>query len=104
MASKKIDGNTIVYSAAAWWRDNDPSMQAVALTSKRVEKEIEKQMREAARWARDDGNYETIREALGDIAWSGVHTFALKDLASSRELREAIDELEDSGVWYPPTP
>lgn len=100
----KVNKNTTVYSAAAWWRDSDPSMQAVALTAKRAEKEIEKLMRESARMARDDGSYKYMTEALDDIAWSGVHPFKLGDLAVPRELDSAIDDLEDRGVWYPETP
>lgn len=99
----KINKNTKVYSAAAWWRDSDPSMQAVALTAKRAQQKCEELMKYAAREARDDGSYKTIVAALDDIAWSGVHAFSLGDLASSRELDDAIRDLEDNGVWYPET-
>jgi hypothetical protein len=97
-----ITGDTTVYSAAAWWRDSDPSMQAVALTHKKAETEIRKQIKDAARTAaRDDESYPSINAALDDIAWSGVHPMRLGALASARELEQAIADLEDSGVWYP---
>jgi hypothetical protein len=100
--AKKITKNTTVYSVAAWWRDSDPSMQAVALTAKRAEKEIESLMKDAAKSAYDDDDsYESVDDAMDDIRWSGVHAFALGDLASARELDEAISDLEDNGVWYP---
>jgi Fe-S cluster assembly scaffold protein SufB len=99
----KINAKTTVYSAAAWWRDSDPSMQAVALTAKRAQQKCEALMKHAAREARDDESYKSIVAALDDIAWSGVHTFKLGDLASSRELDDAIQDLEDNGVWYPET-
>lgn len=102
MAKAKITGNTTVYSATGWWRDSDPSMGAVALTAKKAQSKCEALMKDAARSARDDGSYRTINAALDDIAWSGVHAFALKDLASSRELGEAVADLENQGYWYPP--
>lgn len=100
----KIGANTKVYSAAAWWRDSDPSMQAVALTASRAQQEIEKMMVEEAQHVFDMSepeDYETVDEVLDDIAWSGVQAFSLGDLASKRELVTAIRELEDNGVWYP---
>ncbi len=100
--AKKITKNTTVYSGAAWWRDSDPSMQAVALTAKRAEKEIESLIKNTAKRAYDDDDsYESVDDAMDDIRWSGVHAFALGDLASARELDEAISDLEDNGVWYP---
>ena len=100
--AKKVTKNTTVYSAAAWWRENDPSMGAVALTAERAKKEIFSQMKDAAKDAYHEGSYKRLRDAQDAIAWSGVSPFALKDLASDRELEEAIDDLEDNGVWYPP--
>lgn len=100
----KVGANTKVYSATAWWRDSDPSMQVVALTSKKAEDEIEKLMVEEAQHVFDMSepeDYETVDELLDEIAWSGVHAFSLGDLASKRELNTAIRELEDNGVWYP---
>ena len=78
-------------------------MQAVCLTPKRAELEIFKQMKDSARSARDDGSYRTISEAMDGIAWSGVHPMKLSDLASARELDNAIAELTEQGVWYPET-
>ena len=102
----KIGANTKVYSAAAWWRDSDPSMQAVALTSQRARNEIDKLMVEEAQHVFDSSepeDYETVDEVLDEIAWSGVHAFSLGDLASGskRELDGAIRDLEEYGVWYP---
>ena len=97
-----ITGDTTVYSAAAWWRDSDPSMQAVALTQKKAKTEIFKQMKDAARMARDDESYPSINAALDAIAWSGVHPMNLKTIAGSgAELEQAIADLENNGVWYP---
>lgn len=93
---------TIVYVAAAWWRNSDPSMGVVATTEKRAEKEIERQMRDAARDARDDGSYRTVNDALGDIAWSGVHAEKLGNVAKGREVLDAVADLEEHSVWYPP--
>lgn len=99
---KRIDKDTIVYVAAAWWRHSEPSMRVVATTERRAEKEIERQMRDAARDARDDGSYKTISGALDDIAWSGVHAEKLSATADEWEMGEAIQQLEEDGVWYPP--
>ena len=100
---RRVGKDTIVYVAAAWWRNSDPSMGVVATTERRAEKEIERQMRDAARDARDDGSYKTISGALDDIAWSGVHAEKLSEAASAREMDEAIRQLEEDGVWYPPS-
>ncbi|HYX21768.1 MAG TPA: hypothetical protein VFA98_13060 [Thermoanaerobaculia bacterium] len=94
---------SVVYVAAAWWRNSDPSMGVVATTEKRAEKEIERQMRDAARDARDDGSYRTINAALDDIAWSGVHAEKLGTIAQGREVEDAVADLEENGVWYPPS-
>lgn len=99
---KSITGATHVWSAAAWWPDSDPSMQAVALTAKRAESALDKLMKESARYASDTGSYRSAAAAYRDIASTGAHPFALKDLASSRELDEAIQSIENDGVWYPP--
>ena len=102
--AKKITRNTTVYSAAAWWRDNDPSMQVVALDARTAKKLIGELIDEAAERAYDDESYDSVEEAQDAIAWSGVHAFALGDLAKGRELAEAIPDLEDRGYWYAPTP
>lgn len=101
MTKKKLSDASTVYTASAWWRESDPSMQVVTLTAKKAQTLITKMMRQAARDAYNDESYDTIRAAESAIAWSGVHAFALKDLASSRELNRAIDDLEADGVWYP---
>jgi hypothetical protein len=100
----KINANTKVYSATAWWRDSDPSMQVVALTSKKAQEEIDRMMVDQAQDVFDMSepeDHETVDEILDEIAWSGVHAFSLGDLASKRELANAIRDLEDIGVWYP---
>ncbi len=96
-----ITGETTVYTAAAWWRDSDPSMQAVCLTAKKCASSINEQMRESARSARDDGSYNSIHAALDGIAWSGVHAISLGDIATGHELEQAIRDLEENGCWYP---
>lgn len=98
---KSITGATHVWSAAAWWPDSDPSMQVVALTAKRADSALDKLMKEAARYASDDESYPSAAAAYRDIRSSGAHPFALKDLASGRELVEAVQALEEDGVWYP---
>ena len=70
--AKKVTKNTTVYSAAAWWRESDPSMQAVALTPERAKKEIFSQIKSAAKNAYHDGSYERLRDAEDAIAWSGT--------------------------------
>ena len=107
---KNITGVTHVWSAAAWWPDSDPSMQAVALTARRANSALAQLMKEAARYAYDeetDGSgdlhrYPSVAAAYRSIRSSGPHAFKLGDLASSRELNEAIQALEEDGVWYPP--
>jgi|SRR5271170_915944 len=100
--TKGITKNTTIYSASAWWRDSDPSMGIVALTLKKAESKIYELIKDAAREAREDGSYPSIPKAMDAIAWSGVHKFSLGDIASDRELDEAIDDLESRGYWYPP--
>ena len=102
--SCSCNANSTVYTASAWWDQSDPSMQAVAITARKAKAAIGKMIREAARSARDDESYRTIREAEGDLHWSGVHTFRLSDLANARELPGAIQDLNDGGIWYPETP
>lgn len=99
-----VTPDTTVYSSSAWWSESDPSMSVVALTAKRAETEIRKQMREAAKSGYDDDSYGSVREAMDAIRWSGVHSFSLRTLANERELEEAISDLQDRGVWYPPNP
>jgi hypothetical protein len=98
---KPVTSSTVVYVAAAWWTNSDPSMDVVALSPKRAEREIVRQMRDAARSAREDGSYRSISAALDDIGWSGVHAEPLSSVASAREMDDAVAELEDNGVWYP---
>jgi hypothetical protein len=100
---RKIGPSTTVYVAAAWWHDSDPSMGIVATTERRAESKINALMEDAARSARDDGSYRTIVSAMDDIGWSGVHADKLSDVASGREMEEAIRDLEEDGYWYPPS-
>jgi hypothetical protein len=100
----RITGNTTVYSAAAWWRDSDPSMQVAALNQKIAKEMISVMMKEEAERAYDDAIYDSVDDAMDHIAWSGVHAFALKDLTSDRDRDEAIQELQDHGYFYPETP
>lgn len=100
----RVTKNTKVYTASAWWRDNDPSMQVVALAAKEAKSKIVEMMEDAAQEAYDDESYESVSDALSALAWSGVHAFSLGDLAKGRELEEAISELEGLGYWYAPTP
>jgi hypothetical protein len=93
-----------VYTASAWWRGSEPSMQVVARQAKVAEKKIKELMKEAAKEAYEDGSYDSFEEAEDALAWSGVHAFSLGDLAKGRELVEAASELEDLGYWYPPMP
>jgi hypothetical protein len=106
----RVTSNTTVYSAAAWWRDNDPSMQVAALDPKVAEKMIHKMMKDEAKSAYDeesaydDAKYDSVDDAMDRIAWSGVHAFAVKDLTSERDRAEAIEELTNNGYFYPETP
>ena len=105
-----IGSNTKVYSAAAWWRDSDPSMQVIALDEGVCKKQIKELMKEEAEHvfehdsAYDNGRFEDADDALNGIAWSGVHAVSLGSLVSDRELEEAIHELRDNGYYYPETP
>ncbi|MDO8681565.1 MAG: hypothetical protein Q7R30_23875 [Acidobacteriota bacterium] len=102
---KEITGDTTVYSAAAWWRECDPSMQVIALSSAVAQKKIHALMKVEATSARDDGSFRSVQQALGDIKWTGPdHAFKLKDLVSARELPNAIRDLENAGYYYPEMP
>lgn len=109
-----ITSNTTVYSASAWHRNYDPSMQVIALNKKDCEAKIYQMMQEEAQNVADENlmydegdelsRERAVEEALDDIAWSGVHAFSIGDLVSGRELDEAIRELKSSGYFYPETP
>jgi hypothetical protein len=98
---KPVTSTTVVYTAAAWWTNSEPSMRVVALSPKKAERDIVRQMRDAARSAREDGSYRSIADALDDIGWSGVHAEPLATIATDREMDGAIADLEADGVWYP---
>lgn len=99
--SHKVTAETVVYSAAIWWRDCDPMYNVLATTAKGCEREAMKAMRREARDAyQNDEPGKRLYEYLDDICWSGVCAFTLSDLASGRELAEVIEDLETSGVAY----
>ena len=101
MARKRVTSSSIVYTASAWWPDNDPSMGVITTTEAKAKSAMKKLMREEARRAYDDESYPTIREAETDIRWSGIHTFSLKDLVSGREMDDAIRDLESDRTLLP---
>lgn len=102
---KKITAESTVYVSGAGWRDCDTSIGCVALTAKKAESCCIKEMREAAKRARDDDWDEKPRKSLADhlddIAYYGVHAMALEDLVSDSELPEAIKALQNGEVYYP---
>ena len=104
MGKRNITPDTTVYIASAWWQDSDPSMSVVATTDKIAEADIRRQMKDAAKDARDDGSYRTISDALDDIAWSGVFPEPLKNVVLPREMDQAIAELEEDSIFYPELP
>ena len=98
--TKKVTGRTTVYSASAWWPDNDPSEQVIALNAATAERMIHNLMKDAEQREiedRDEG------ESTPAMRWSGVHSFALADLVRERHLKEAIRDLKDHGYTYPET-
>ncbi len=101
MAKRKVGPDTTVYVASAWFRENDPFVSVVALTAKKCESVIRVVTREEARTAWQGETFGTLREALNDIAWSGVFPEKLSTVASDREMDQAIYELERDGVWFP---
>ncbi len=105
--SGTITPETIVYSAAAWWHDNEPFVHIVALDEKRVEDLIQESMVEEARRAVDAGEPEddeeelTVDDYLNNINWGGVKRQTLGKLAISGEFEKAAIALIEDGVWYP---
>ncbi len=102
MAQRNVTAETVVYSAAIWWRDCDPMYNVVATTAKACEREAMRMLRGEARDAYDSefDDPRTISDYLDDLCWSGVHQFTLSDLASGRELSEAIGDLNATGAAY----
>lgn len=101
MARRKINKDTVVYSAAIWWSESDPFANVIATTFKKSEAAAMKMMRsEAVSAYETDDQYSSVNDALDQLHWSGVHSFALKDLATGRELEDTIRELSDDGVAY----
>jgi len=101
-----ITPETVVYSAAAWWRDSDPFTSVVALDKKRAEDLIEESMQEEADRAADsdDEGGRTVEDFLDDIRWSGVHAEKLGTLAPDDEFEKAADALIEDGYWRPELP
>ena len=105
----EVDGDTVVFTTAAWWRDCDPFVGVVGLNEKKVLAAIRREMRDAAKSARadefsvdkEDRRYHSVADAEDDIAWSGIHRSALRDAVGSRELEEAIQELRDGNLFDP---
>jgi len=101
MSKRKINGNTVIYSAAIWWSESDPFLNVIATTAKKADAAANKMMRDQAKDAyKSDDFYESADAALDALHWSGVHAFALKDLATGRELEDTIQELSDNGVAF----
>lgn len=102
--SRKVTSSTKVWSAAAWWRDCDPSEAVVALTERSCRRKIEAAMRDMARRAcEDDDDGECSEEDyLDDVMWAGrCYKEPLREAVSERQLGEAIAALEADGVFYP---
>ena len=100
--SRNVKPDTTVYSAAIWWRDSDPIFNVVATTWKACERYAMKAMRQEARDAYHEQYSEprTLSDLMDDVCWSGVCPFELSDLATGRELEDAIQDLNASGVCY----
>jgi len=99
--ARNITPDSTVYSAAAWWSDNDPFAGVVATTKKKAERAMKKLIWVEAQSIRDNSDEPvTLKSLYADIGWSGVHAWALKDIVSGRNLTEAVRDLNDSGVYY----
>jgi len=91
-----------VYVSGWGWRDNDCCGRVIATTRKRATKLAYAGMRDDARHAVEcDSEHKTIKAALRDIAWYGVHAMRLGDLVNEgREAYDAIQGLDDDGYTY----
>ena len=89
-----------VYAAAIWWSQNDPFIHIVGTSKAKVEREAKRAMKDAARQAYNNEEFETLRAANNTIRWNGVHSFRLADLVSDREYDEAVRDLESGGIYY----
>jgi hypothetical protein len=89
-----------VYVASAWWRYSDPFVTIVGKTADAVEKAIHRVMKEEASEAVDSESYDSIDDALDEIAWSGVHPEKLETLTHSSEAESVKDTLKRSSVAY----
>lgn len=89
-----------VYAATIWWRDNDPLVTIVATTAAKAKTKAIQAMKEEARQAYESEQFDKLYQAQDALAWSGVHAFDLKDLASDREYEEALDDLQSRGFAY----
>ena len=101
-----IGPDTVVYVSGAGWRDSDTSMGCIATTAKKAERDTMKQMREAAKRAREDewdlprSERRSLSDLLDDIAYYGVHGEKLSSAVSARELEGAIAALREDGIYY----
>ncbi len=98
---RNVTADTVVYSAAVWWRDCDPMYNVLATTARGCEREAMKALRREARDAyNSDEPGKLLSEYLDDICWSGVCAFTLSDLSAGRELQEVIGDLNAMGIAY----
>ena len=107
--SGRITGDTTVYVASAGWRDSDVSMQVIGLDKAVVSKIIHEMMKyeaQRAHGADEDLDYDygkglrfgTTDDALNEIAFYGIHKFALKDIVPQpNDLRYVIREIGAKG-------
>lgn len=89
-----------VYAATIWYRDNDPLLTVVAKTAAKAKTKSLQALKLEARRAYNNEEFDQLYQAQNALAWSGVHAFDLKDLASGREYSEALADLKSNGFTY----
>jgi len=93
-----------VYVASAWWEDNDPFVTVAGNDPRKVEKAINRAMKDAATDAYNGSEPEDkrkLRDYLNDIGWSGVNTFAF-DAVIPHKVIAQYEAGENSTVAHHP--
>ncbi len=78
-----------IYVASAWWEDCDPFVRVVGNDPKKVQKAVERAMKDEAVDAFNASEPEDkrkVRDFLNDIGWSGVDGFAFDAIVPTRTI------------------
>ena len=90
-----------VYVASAWWSDCDPFVRVVGNDPKRVEKAVERAMKDAAIDAYNGSEPEDkrkVRDFLRDIEWTGVDEFTFDAIVP----QNVIAQYEANQIFHHP--